>query len=41
MVTLDKSFEPIQNQTKLNQNQKYSQNLGFCQFFTYGDMLCI
>ena len=39
MVASNKSFEPIQNQTKQNQNQKYRQNHGFGHFFTQSDML--
>ena len=38
-MTSEKLFEPIQPQTKPNQNQKYSQNHGFDQFLTESVML--
>ena len=41
MVASDMSFEPIKNQTKPNQNQKYNQNHGFGQFVAQSDMFGI
>ena len=41
MVASYKSFEQTQNQTKPNQNQKYSKDHGFGQFLAYSDMFGI